>query len=460
MHNKLKGFVSCDLLIVGAGVTGAAQAYLAAKYSDIKHIIVIEKFADAGLVNSNHASNAQTLHEGDTETNYGLKKALKIKFAGKLVRQYLSKTITPDIYKVVSGMVIGVGKNECDKLRKRFAEFSPHYPKLEEIYADKISEVEPAVMSGRKLTRRDEICALYTPDRISVNYQMLAKEFLKDALAVTDKTVEVYYNTPLLQITPTDDKGYLVDTGGSIIHADVVEFAAGAYSLSFAQDLGYAENLAILNVAGNFYRIDRKINGKIYTEQYENIPFAAPHIDRNLVTGYGQLGPTTQIILLMIRRHYETFGDYMRTPLFSTISGYFSLFRTLKENHLLWYGIKNLMYAFLPILGKYLYLLVGRKIIPDLKWSELELIKDHGGSRPQIIDRNAANPLVMGDSNIVGTRAIFNTTPSPGASVCLKNALRDLQQIITFHDGTYNFDIERFKKDFDVTDDEIAAAYA
>jgi len=34
-----------DLLIVGAGVSGSALLYLSTKYSDIKHIGVIEKYA-------------------------------------------------------------------------------------------------------------------------------------------------------------------------------------------------------------------------------------------------------------------------------------------------------------------------------------------------------------------------------------------------------------------------------
>ncbi len=461
MHSKLSNAkrISCDLLIVGAGVTGAAAAYVAAKYTNIKRIVIIEKYEAAGMVNSNHESNAQTLHEGDTETNYILRKALKVKFAAKLVRGYIFKKMAKGLYETVDGMVIAVGKIECDLLRKRFAEFSPYYPKLELIYADRITEIEPAVMSGRKKTGPDDICALYTPDRICMNYQQLARELISDAQAIEGKVVEVYYETALQNITRVENGYEVVTENGMVIDASTVEFAAGAYSLSFAHKLGYALRKAMLNVAGNFYWIARKVFGKIYTIQIPNIPFAAFHIDRNLITGNSQLGPTTQIILMMIRRDYNTVPDYLRTPLFTTLDGWRAFFRAIRKNHLLLYGIKNIVFM-IPKLGLFLILREARKIIPNLTIKEIRLIDGHGGSRPQEIDLDADNPLIMGDSNIVGWRVIFNTTPSPGASVCLKNALRDILKIIEFFEGKYQFDIEQFKIDFDVTDEEIQTAYA
>ncbi len=461
--------MGCDLLIVGAGVTGAAAAFVAAKYTNLKRIIIIESLSAAGLVNSSHESNAQTLHEGDTETNYVLKKALKVKFAAKLLRGYIFKKIAKGLYEVMPGMVIAVGKQECDVLRARHAEFRDDYPELQLMYGVPnqpdattellIGDVAPAVMSGRKKIKRDDICALYTPNRVCVNYQQLAREFLADAEAVEDKTVKVYYDAGLETITKTDEGYTIVTKNGFEIKASTVEFAAGAYSLSFAHRLGYALRKGILNVAGNFYWIGRKLFAKVYTIQFPNIPFAAFHIDHNLMTGDSQLGPTTQIILEMIRRRPDTIGDYLQTPLFTTWDGWKAFYRTIKHNHLLWYGLKNIIFM-IPAIGTYLVLREARKIIPDLKYFEIKIIYGHGGSRPQEIDLDAINPLIMGDSNVIGWRIIFNTTPSPGASVSLKNALRDIRRIVEFFEGKYEFYLEKFKADFDITDEDIEKAYA
>ncbi len=77
-----------DLLIVGAGVSGSALLYLCTKYTDIKRIAVIEKYAAPARVNSLSSNNSQTLHCGDIETNYTLDKALKVQRAASMLRNY------------------------------------------------------------------------------------------------------------------------------------------------------------------------------------------------------------------------------------------------------------------------------------------------------------------------------------------------------------------------------------
>ena len=84
-----------DLLIVGGGVTGSALLYLTAKYTDIQHVGMLEKYAAPARVNSLHSNNSQTLHCGDIETNYTLEKALKVQRAARMVERYA--TVQPDI---------------------------------------------------------------------------------------------------------------------------------------------------------------------------------------------------------------------------------------------------------------------------------------------------------------------------------------------------------------------------
>ena len=50
--------------------------------------------------------------------------------------------------------------------------------------------------------------------------------------------------------------------------------------------------------------------------------------------------------------------------------------------------------------------------------------------------------------NNPGENIIFNITPSPGASVCLKNAENDAHQVVKFMGKEYSFDFERFRKDY------------
>src|SRR5210317_1013273 len=118
-----------DLLIIGAGVSGSALLYLGTKYSDIKHIGVIEKYAAPARVNSLSSNNSQTLHCGDIETNYTLDKALKVQRAARMLRNYA--VAQPDAHHIIfkyPKMVLGVGRKECKLLSERFEIFGAHYP--------------------------------------------------------------------------------------------------------------------------------------------------------------------------------------------------------------------------------------------------------------------------------------------------------------------------------------------
>ena len=115
-----------DLLIIGGGVSGSALLYMASRYSDIKHIGLIEKYAAPARVNSLSSNNSQTLHCGDIETNYTLEKALKVQRSASMLRNYA--TAQDDSHHIIfkyPKMVLGVGPSECQLLRDRFAQLSP-----------------------------------------------------------------------------------------------------------------------------------------------------------------------------------------------------------------------------------------------------------------------------------------------------------------------------------------------
>jgi malate dehydrogenase (quinone) len=58
-----------DVVIIGGGASGTALLYTLAKYTNIPHIALIEKYDRPGQVNSKASNNSQTLHVGDIETS-------------------------------------------------------------------------------------------------------------------------------------------------------------------------------------------------------------------------------------------------------------------------------------------------------------------------------------------------------------------------------------------------------
>ena len=98
----------------------------------------------------------------------------------------------------------------------------------------------------------------------------------------------------------------------------------------------------------------------------------------------------------------------------------------------------------MPIIGKILFIKEVRKIVPSMKLRDLKFARGYGGTRPQIIDITKKK-LEFGEAKIKGDNIIFNVTPSPGASTCLKNAKDDAEIITkTLHK---HFDNKKFEED-------------
>ena len=62
---------------------------------------------------------------------------------------------------------------------------------------------------------------------------------------------------------------------------------------------------------------------------------------------------------------------------------------------------------------------------------------------------------ILGEGKIVGDDIIFNMTPSPGASVCLYNAMRDAEQIAKFVPA-YMFDKAAMMQDLCIPQEQVS----
>jgi len=432
--------MECEILVVGLGVSGGAFAW-ALKFTNVRSVVVVEKNSAPAMVNSSPMNNAQTSHEGDTETNYGLKKALAVRKAAMYLRRYVDSKNDRTLSRKTTRMVLASGAKKVAQLEERFREFGPHYPHLSLIGPAEIGNLEPKVMEGRRADV--PVAALLSTEGYAINYQRLTEHFLQDALAHNPE-MKVFFNTGVRSVK-RENGTFVVETNHTTVRAKAVVFEAGAYSLHFAHKLGYGLQYAILSVAGSFYSGGRLLNGKVYQPQIENIPFAAIHGDADLLNPEDtRFGPTTKPLPLMERHQVRTSWDWLRMGLLSP-RGVRALVKVLWKNKLLGYVLKNWVFD-LPLIGKWFFLREVRPIIPTIRHRDLKLRRGAGGIRPQIIDLESG-ALIMGDATIVGDRCIFNTTPSPGASVCLVNAKRDVAAVAGFLGEACRFDAEAFERE-------------
>lgn len=445
-----------DVLIIGAGISGAALAYELARYTDVESIAIVEKYDDIATLNSNGTSNSQTIHVGDIETNYTLSKAAVTKRTAKMVEKYcLQHGYENEIIFSHQKMAMGVGDEEVEFLLHRYEEFSELFPYLEVWDKEKLKTLEPRVVYDENGNERPEnIVGVGARGQwTTVDYGKMAKSLIENAKKEPNTKVDVFLNSQVIKIEKNTTRGYIVHTKDQRFTADFVVANAGAHSLYLAHNMGYGLDYACLPIAGSFYLTTQKmLNGKVYMIQNPKLPFAALHGDPDvLAEGNTRFGPTALVLPKLERFKHGTYLDFWKTlQLDGKVVS--ALWKLIKDSEIRNYILRNFMFE-IPLVNKALFLKDARKIVPSLKTSEYQYAEGFGGVRPQVIDKKQRK-LILGEASInTGEGIIFNMTPSPGATSCLGNAERDLRYVVQYLGK--KFDEERFNDE--LTDGEYCA---
>ncbi|MDI4637951.1 MULTISPECIES: FAD-dependent oxidoreductase [Halomonadaceae] len=438
-----------DVLIVGGGVSGTALLYELARYTDLKAVGLVEKYDHVAIVNSHGRNNSQTIHCGDIETNYTLEKAKVTKRTAGMVINFATKLTPAKRDKVVykyPKMVLGVGDREVDFLRNRFTRFSELFPNMKLLERDDIAELEPKLVEGRR--PEEPIVAMgSTGEYTAVNYTTLSEAFVEEGKKAADEKgmhYDVHLSTAVEKIHQEGDLFKIETPNKGTLTARYVVVSAGGHSLLFAHQMGYGLDKSCLPMAGSFYFTPKVLNGKVYTVQNENLPFAAVHGDPDvLVENKTRFGPTALMLPLLERYNGKTFIEFLKVLRLDQ-NVVKALWDLLKVRDIRNYIFKNFMFE-VPWLRERLFLKDVQKIVPSLTVKDVSFAKGFGGVRPQLIDKEKQK-LVMGEAKInPGTGIVFNMTPSPGGTSCLGNAEKDMflaQQFLGF-----NIDTDAFEQD-------------
>ncbi|MFZ0407183.1 MAG: FAD-dependent oxidoreductase [Cyanobium sp.] len=431
--------VDTDVLIIGGGVCGTALLFELARYTDLGHLTLVERYDRLAQVNSRATNNSQTIHCGDIETNYSLEKACAVKRTAEMIGRY-AELLAPEqasrcVFRTPK-LVLAVGERECGFLRQRFADFCPHFPAMELLEKDQIAEWEPAVAMVDGVLRPEEIVAIGIRNSpTAVDYEALAESFVEQArLAIaggSGRQLDLRLGTRVESLHPEAD-AIRVELRGAegpfTLRARHVVVNAGAHSLLMAQQLGFGLQYSCLPVAGSFYFTPDLLRGKVYTVQNDKLPFAAIHGDPDVrAPGKTRFGPTALLLPMLERYRPGSFWQFLRVLRldWSVLAVFWQLFGVADIRG---YIIRNLLFE-LPWLGRRLFLADARKIVPGMKLEDLRFAKGYGGVRPQLIDK-LNRRLMLGEVSIPAIpRLIFNVTPSPGGTCCLGNAERDLEVI-------------------------------
>ena len=448
-----------DVVIVGAGVSGTALLYALARYGKFARIALVEKYENAATVNSHARNNSQTLHVGDIETNYSMEKVRELKPAASMVARYalaLSKEKSEKIIFPVQKMILAVGGKEAQTLADRYEKLKEIFPKIQKLDRAGIERDEPEIVRGRKPDV--ELLALRS-DGFAVDYQMLARSFVEETLGRKDakERVSLFLGNPVANVARDKSGVWSVELrNGGKLRSRAVVFDADSYSLLFAKRLGYGREFSLIPVAGTFFFSKRVLNGKVYTVQDPRLPFSAVHGDPDVrVPDMTRWGPTARFFPVLEARNWKTSPDYFKVSGLHRWQTWFSFVVILLDPLRFVYLARNLLYE-IPYLGAYFFAKQAQKIAPSLRGSDFARARGFGGMRLQRVNTKT-HGLLLGEGKIIGDNIIFNMTPSPGASVCLYNAMRDAEQLARFFGGISYFNKELMTRELCVPGESIVS---
>jgi len=437
-----------DVIIIGGGITGSALAYVLAEFSGIKNIALLEKYEGLATLNSKASANSQTIHCGDIETNYDLQKATEVKRKADMIVKYCQKHGYENKF-LFQGqkMALGVGESEVELIKERFEKFKELYPYLQLFDKEELKKIEPKlVFDGRGEERAEDIVAMGVQSGVytTIDYGAMANSFVQNAKNVEGKTCDLYLNTEVQNITKVGDKLYIRTANRLSLSADFVVVDAGAHSLWLAHKMGLGQDLSTICIAGSFYLTKQKLlNGKVYMVQNPKLPFAALHGDPDLLAdGCTRFGPTA-LTLPKLERYK---GCRSVPEFFQSLNFDMDVAKVIWQNfgdsEVRDFLVRNIGFE-IPILGKKLFVKNARKIIPSIREEDIYYAKGFGGVRPQVIS-HSQKKLLLGEARIgENPGIIFNMTPSPGATSCLGNALRDAKSAceylgVSFDDAKFD----------------------
>ncbi|KAA6226482.1 MULTISPECIES: FAD-dependent oxidoreductase [unclassified Campylobacter] len=427
-----------DVLIIGAGISGAALFYELARYTDIKNIALIEKYNAPATLNSKGTSNSQTIHCGDIETNYTFEKAKKVKRTADMIIKYGKLQNAENKFMFShQKMALAVGDSECEYMKTRYEEFKELYPYIKFFDKTKIKEIEPRVALDENFSndRPENIAGMGIEAGevfTTVDYGKMSESLVEQGQKQGKNTL-VAFNQEVNFIEKKDGGFYIRTTDYKEYHAKALVVNAGAHSLFLAHKLGVGLDKCCWPVAGSFYLTKQKLlNGKVYMVQNPKLPFAALHGDPDLLADMNtRFGPTALVLPKLERYHGlksmpEFFSTLKIDRLFMKIA-----FDIMKDSMVRNYLLYNYLYE-IPIFNRYLFVKNAKKIVPSLKPSDIYYADGFGGVRPQVIDRTKGE-IMLGEASITDVEGvIFNMTPSPGATSCLGNAERDCKIVCKY----------------------------
>ena len=392
--NQDNSMVHYDIIIVGAGIVGAATAYKLQLKFPKKSIALLEKETEIGLHQTGR--NSGVIHSGIYYTP-GSYKAKNCKIGRE---QLLDFAKEHDIPFTICGKII-VATNSLE------------IPNLEAIYQRGIENKTPNIhyLNAQEITEKEPfikgIKAIHVPSAGIIDYVLVNKKLASLLTEINPKSklitsCEYQYNTT---------KGFqkAVYTTKNTYSTEKLILCTGLQSDRLAVDDKINTGLQIVGFRGDYYKFipkaQHKINTLVYPVPDPEFPFLGVHFTK-MIDGSVECGPNA--VFSFAREGYtKTSFNFKDTWQALTYRGTRKLFAKFWKK-----GLGEYKRAF----SKRLFVAALQKMMPNLKMQDVVVGKS--GIRAQALDSDGN---MLDDFKIVtknGAIHVLNA-PSPAATACL-----------------------------------------
>jgi L-2-hydroxyglutarate oxidase LhgO len=265
--------ISCDFLVIGAGIIGTSIAReLRARYPDAS-VLVIDKEDAPGA----HASgrNSGVLHAGFYYTADSLKARFTREGNAALTAYCLERGLAINR---CGKLVVARNEAEDRMLDELLRRGRANGVELEEVDEKQAREIEPRARTWRR--------AIFSPTTSSADPHEVLEAMVRDA---EREGVRFRFRLPYRAV-----ENGAVRAGGERIAAGYVINAAGLYADRIARDFGFSKHYTILPFKGLYLKSDEPAGAyrvHIYPVPDLKYPFLGVHFTIK-VDGTTKIGPT------------------------------------------------------------------------------------------------------------------------------------------------------------------------
>lgn len=393
---------TCDFLIVGAGIIGAALAAEIARRRPASRILVIDKEARPAFHQTGR--NSGVVHSGVYYTPGSLK-ARFCREGAELTKAFCTAR--------------GIGYDERGKLIVATEE--EELPRLEALERRAAENGVGAIAVDRAQMRRLEPAiagraALRIPSTAIVDYTGVTKALLAD---VEDAGGTVMFDAELRAVTHRDGV-YLADIGGRQVEAARIVACSGLASDRVARLLGIDPGVRILPFRGEYFVLPAALNTLVHHMIYPvpdpGLPFLGVHLTP-MIDGTITVGPNA--ILALAREKYARFSVDPRDA-FNALA-WPGLWRMLARHpKATWQELKG-------SLSKRIYLETVRRYCPQIELADLATYRSANRAQALRSDGTLVDDFLIETSG--GVTAVLNA-PSPAATSALPIAVKIADDIL------------------------------